>query len=63
MIIAGAGGIGAVGFGLKIGAQQAAKFANALFPGAGSGISAAIATAGMEMIGKTATEYYLAYTK
>ena len=61
--VAGAGGIGAVGFGLKMGAQQAVKFANVLFPGAGSGISAAIATAGMEMIGKTATEYYLAYTK
>lgn len=56
MVIA-LGGVGVVGFGCKVVAQQAVKFLN-LFPGAGSSISAAIAAAGVEAIGKSAIAYY-----
>jgi predicted GTPase/uncharacterized protein (DUF697 family) len=52
------GGVGTVGFGLRIFAQQAAKFLN-IFPGAGSAISAGIAASGTWLIGNAAKKYYL----
>ncbi|MET3575075.1 GTPase family protein [Bhargavaea ullalensis] len=53
------GGIGATGFTLRMIAQQGSKFANLLFPGAGSAISAGIASGGTYAIGKAAVAYYL----
>lgn len=53
------GGIGAVGFGLRIAAQQLSKFANTVFPGIGSGISAGIAAAGTKTIGECARKYFI----
>ncbi|QEJ97648.1 ATP-binding cassette domain-containing protein [Treponema phagedenis] len=58
-VVTSLGGVGAVGFGLRTAAQQASKFLNLVFPGAGSGVSAAIATAGTEMIGEAARRYYI----
>ena len=52
------GGVGTVGFGLRIAAQQLSKLLNGLFPGAGSAISATVATGGMEIVGKSAIAYY-----
>ncbi|MBQ6583282.1 MAG: 50S ribosome-binding GTPase [Mogibacterium sp.] len=48
-----------VGYLFKKGAQQATKFANILFPGAGSAISAAIASTGTANMGKAAIAYYI----
>lgn len=53
------GGIGATGFTLRIVAQQGSKFANLVFPGAGSALSATIASGGTYAIGKAAIAYYL----
>lgn len=53
------GGIGATGFTLRLIAQQGSKFANLVFPGAGSAISASIASGGTYAIGKAAIAYYL----
>ncbi|MCM3087038.1 50S ribosome-binding GTPase [Bhargavaea ginsengi] len=53
------GGIGATGFTLRMVAQQGSKFANLVFPGAGSALSASIASGGTYAIGKAATAYYL----
>ncbi|MHA6258267.1 GTPase family protein [Sporosarcina sp. CAU 1771] len=53
------GGIGATGFTLRLIAQQGSKFANLLFPGAGSALSASIASGGTYAIGKAASAYYL----
>ncbi|WP_040227371.1 GTPase family protein [Bhargavaea cecembensis] len=53
------GGIGATGFTLRMVAQQGSKLANLLFPGAGSAISAGIASGGTYAIGKAAVAYYL----
>ena len=52
------GGVGAIGFGAKIAAQQLSKLVNGLFPGAGSVVSSGIATAGIETIGNSAILYY-----
>ena len=52
------GGIGGIGFALRIVAQQAAKFINAVLPGAGSVISAFIVSAGTYGMGKAAIAYY-----
>ena len=52
------GGVGAVGFGLRIAAQQLSKLLNGLFPGAGSAISSTVATGGMEIVGNSAIAYY-----
>ncbi|MEK5067908.1 GTPase [Sporosarcina sp. FSL K6-1508] len=53
------GGIGATGFTLRMIAQQGSKFANLVLPGAGSAISASIASGGTYAIGKAAVAYYL----
>ncbi len=53
------GGIGATGFTLRMVAQQGTKFANLVFPGAGSALSATIASGGTYAIGKAAVAYYL----
>jgi predicted GTPase/uncharacterized protein (DUF697 family) len=39
--------------------QQGAKFLNGVFPGAGSGISAAIASSGTKLIGVAAKKYFI----
>jgi predicted GTPase/uncharacterized protein (DUF697 family) len=52
------GGVGAVGFSLRIVAQQAVKFLN-IFPGAGSAISSGIAASGTLLVGNAAKKYYL----
>lgn len=57
-IVVSFGGVGAIGFGARIAAQQISKLANGLFPGAGSVISSSIATAGVETTGNLATKYY-----
>lgn len=55
--VVGLGGVAGIGFAFRAIAQQAAKLAN-LFPGAGTLISAAIATAGIESVGNAAIKYY-----
>lgn len=52
------GGVGGIGFGLKVLAQQAGKLLNGLFPGAGEFVSSTVASAGTEAIGNSAIEYY-----
>lgn len=52
-------GVGLVGYGLRLAAQQGSKFINAICPGAGSTVSAAIATVGTNGIGKAAIAYYI----
>ena len=51
--------IGVVGYGLKLVAQQGSKFINAIWPGAGSAVSATIAGAGTNGIGRAAIAYYI----
>lgn len=53
------GGIGGVGYALKLLAQQAVKFVNAVIPGAGSVISGLVASAGTYGMGKAAIAYYV----
>ncbi len=53
------GGVGALGYGLRLTAQQGAKFVNAIWPGAGSALSAGIAGLGTNGIGKAAIAYYI----
>lgn len=53
------GGIGGLGFALRLLAQQAVKFINAVLPGAGSAISAFIASTGTFGMGKAAIAYYV----
>lgn len=52
-------GVGLVGYGLRLAAQQGSKFINAICPGAGSTVSAAIASVGTNGIGKAAIAYYI----
>lgn len=52
-------GVGLVGYGLRLAAQQGSKFINAICPGAGSTVSAAIARVGTNGIGKAAIAYYI----
>lgn len=52
-------GVVGVGYGLKLLAQQGAKFINAIWPGAGSAVSATIAGVGTSGIGKAAMAYYI----
>jgi predicted GTPase/uncharacterized protein (DUF697 family) len=52
------GGVGIIGFIFKLIAQQGAKPANGLFPGAGSAISGVIAASGIKTIGSAAIKYY-----
>ncbi|MGG1324059.1 GTPase [Priestia megaterium] len=54
-----AGGVGALGYGLRTLAQQGGKFLNLLTPGAGSAVSSALAFSGTFSIGKAAQAYYI----
>lgn len=58
-VLVSLGGIGATGFTLRMIAQQGSKFANLVIPGAGSAISASIASGGTYAIGKAAIAYFL----
>lgn len=53
------GGLAGMGYALKLTAQQAVKFLNGFWPGAGSLVSSGIAGAGTLAIGKAAITYYL----
>lgn len=53
------GGLAGTGFALKVLAQQSSKLLNLLWPGLGSGVSAAVATLGTSAIGKAAIAYYI----
>ena len=53
------GGIAGAGYGFKLAAQQASKFLNVFWPGAGSLVSSGIAATGTTAIGKTAIAYYI----
>ena len=57
LVSLGAGG--ATGFGFRVLFQQGSKFANLIFPGAGSALSAAIAGGGTYAIGKAAIAYFI----
>ncbi|UYP07255.1 GTPase [Priestia megaterium] len=54
-----AGGVGALGYGLRTLAQQGGKALNLLTPGAGSAVSSALAFSGTFSIGKAAQAYYI----
>ncbi|WP_432352480.1 GTPase [Sporosarcina sp. A2] len=58
-VLVSLGGIGATGFTLRMIAQQGSKFANLVVPGAGSALSASIASGGTYAIGKAAIAYFL----
>lgn len=53
------GGVGVGGFTFRTIAQQASKLFNLVVPGAGSVVSAAVASTGTEIIGNSATAYYI----
>lgn len=53
------GGIAGLGYSLRLIAQQATKFINGIWPGAGSAISSAIAAGGTNTIGQAAISYYI----
>lgn len=53
------GGIGGMGYLFRLGAQQASKLLNIIFPGSGSVVSTAIASGGTALIGKAAIAYYI----
>lgn len=53
------GGVGGVGYGFRVVAQQASKLLNAVWPGSGSAISSAVASAGTYAIGNAAIAYYI----
>lgn len=53
------GGLAGTGFALKVLAQQSSKLLNLLWPGFGSGVSAAVAMLGTSAIGKAAIAYYI----
>ncbi len=57
--IVSVGGVASVGFSLRLVAQQGTKFINAIWPGAGSVVSASIAAMGTNAIGKAAIAYYI----
>ena len=52
-------GVAGVGYGLRLAAQQGTKIINAIWPTAGSAVSAAIAGTGTNGIGKAAIAYYI----
>ena len=52
------GGIAGSGYAFRLAAQQASKFLNVFWPGAGSVVSSGIATFGTNCIGKAAISYY-----
>ncbi|WP_197018744.1 GTPase [Lachnospira multipara] len=53
------GGIAGAGYVFRLVAQQVAKFINAIWPGAGSAVSAGVAAVGTSAIGKAAISYYI----
>ena len=53
------GGVGGLGYGFKIVAQQASKLLNGILPVTGSAVSSLIASTGTSMIGKAAIAYYI----
>lgn len=53
------GGIAGSGYLMRLAAQQASKFLNVFWPGAGSCVSASIAGLGTRCIGKAAISYYI----
>ena len=53
------GGVGLFGYGFRLLAQQASKFLNAIWPGAGSAVSSGVAAVGTGAIGKAAIAYYI----
>jgi predicted GTPase/uncharacterized protein (DUF697 family) len=53
------GGVGIGGFTFRTIAQQTSKLFNVIIPGTGSVISAAVASTGTEIIGNSATAYYI----
>lgn len=52
-------GVAGLGYGLRLVAQQGAKFINGIWPGTGSAVSSTIAGAGTNAIGKAAIAYYI----
>lgn len=52
-------GIGVVGYGFKVLAQQASKLLNTVWPGSGSAVSSVVAFAGTSAIGNAAIAYYI----
>ena len=52
-------GVGGIGLGFRLAAQQASKAINVAVPAAGSAISAALAAGGTKLIGKAAIAYYI----
>lgn len=53
------GGVGVVGYGFKLAAQQVSKLLNVVWPGSGSAVSSAVAFAGTYAIGNAAIAYYI----
>ena len=53
------GGIAGAGYFFRLAAQQASKFLNTVWPGAGSAVSSSIAFAGTTAIGNAAISYYI----
>lgn len=53
------GGVGVVGYGFRVVAQQASKLLNVVWPGSGSAISSAVAFVGTNAIGNAAIAYYI----
>ena len=52
-------GVAGAGFVFRVVAQQASKFLNGVWPGAGSAVSSGIAALGTSAIGKAAIAYYI----
>ncbi len=53
------GGIAGAGYVFRLVSQQASKFLNVVWPGAGTAVSSGIAAAGTSAIGKAAIAYYI----
>ena len=53
------GGVAGMGYLFKLAAQQASKFLNGIWPGAGSTVSSGIAALGTSAIGNAAIAYYI----
>ena len=57
--VLGLGGVVGAGYVFRLAAQQATKFVNVVWPGAGSLISSGVASSGTAAIGRTAIAYYI----
>lgn len=53
------GGVGTLGYGFKVVAQQASKLLNVVWPGSGSAVSSAVAFAGTYAVGNASIAYYI----